>query len=191
MNDVLRMLTGGDLRSDGAADQVAEIVLENPDLFDDLFDGIAVERDLVRGRASHSMEKVSRTEPEMFLPHVHHLLQAADGENLPMARWHYAMILTNLAVFPDQADRFLPVLLEMLDDKSVFVKSWAISGLTVYARLYPEHIDKITSSIASQKGDKSIAIRSKVRNAMECLLDPTQPLPKGWVKSARLTANFR
>ena len=86
MNDVLRMLTGGDLRSDGAADQVAEIVLENPDLFDDLFDEIDVEQDLVRGRASHSLEKVSRTQPEMFLPHIYHLLQAADGENLPMAR---------------------------------------------------------------------------------------------------------
>ena len=194
MNDVLRMLTGGDLRSDGAADQVAEIVLENPDLFDDLFDGIDVEQDLIRGRAAHSLEKVSRVRPEMFLPHIDQLLEIARCENLPMARWHYAMIFTNLAVFPDLIGRLLPLLFEMLEDESVFVKSWAISGLTVCARLYPEHTDKITKSIASHKDDKSIAIRSKVRNAMTCLLTPTQPLSKGWVKSERLlrdSANFR
>jgi hypothetical protein len=104
------------------------------------------------------------------------------------------MIFTNLAVFPDLVDRLLPLLFDMLEDKSVFVKSWTISGLTIFARLFPEYLEKITSSIASHKDDKSIAIRSKVRNAMACLLTPTQPLPKGWVKSERLlkgSAGFR
>ncbi len=194
MNDLLRMLSGGDLRSDGHADQVAEIVLKNPGLFEDLFEGINEGDDLIRGRASHSLEKVSRTHPELFLPHIKPLLKAAQGDNLPMAQWHYAMIFANLAVFPDQVDRFVPVLLEMLVDKSVFVKSWAISGLTIFARLYPKHLEKISGSIALHKDDKSIAIRSKVRNSMEHLLDPTCPLPKGWVKSERLleeSANLR
>jgi hypothetical protein len=186
MNDLLRLLSGGDLRSDGHADQVAEIVLENPGSFDDLFEGIDEQQDLIRGRAAHSLEKVSHTNPELFLPRIEQLLEAARYENLPMARWHYAMIFANLAVFPDQVDRFVRVLFEMLDDKSVFVKSWAISGLTIYARFYPEYSERISSSIESHKDGKSIAIRSKVRNSMECLLDPNLPLPKGWVKSERL-----
>ena len=194
MNDLLRMLSGGDLRSDGHADQVAEIVLENPGLFEDLFEGIDEKDDLIRSRASHSLEKVSRTHPEIFLTHIEHLLEAARTENPPMARWHYAMIFTNMALFSDQVDRFIPILLEMLNDKSVFVKSWAISGLTVFGRLYPKYLERITDNIVSLKDDQSIAIRSKVRNSMQCLLDPTHPLPKGWVKSERLledSANLR
>ncbi len=132
-----------------------------------MFEGIDEGDDLIRGRVSHSLEKVSRARPELFLPNIERLLEAARGENLPMARWHYAMIFANLAVFPDQVDRLVPVLLEMLVDKNVFVKSWAISGLTIFARLYPKYLEKISGSIASHKDDKSIAIRSKVRNSME------------------------
>ena len=116
MNDLLRMLSGGDLRSDGQADQVAEIVLENPGLFDDLIEGISVEDDLIRGRASHSLEKVARILPEPFLPYIDQLVDTARHETLAMARWHYAMIFANLAVFPPEVERFVPVLRDMLED---------------------------------------------------------------------------
>lgn len=34
MNQLLQLLAGGDLRSDGMATEVAELVLDNDDLFD-------------------------------------------------------------------------------------------------------------------------------------------------------------
>ena len=185
MNDLLKMLAGGDLRSDGHADQVAGIVLENPGLFDDLLDGVDQEDDVVRGRTAHSLEKVSRTNPELFLPNIGHLLDAARKDNLPAARWHYAMIFANLSIFPDQVDLFVPILLDMLADNSVFVKTWAVSSLTIIARLYPRWQERATSAVSSLENDKSTAVRSRARNSMQCLLDPSCPLPKGWVKSER------
>jgi len=56
----------------------------------------------------------------------------------------------------------------------------------VYARLFPLYNPDITASIQVYRGDESAAIRSRVQNAIECLLNPTRPLPEGWVKSAVL-----
>lgn len=186
MNDLLKMLSGGDLRSDGNAEKVAEIVLENPALFEDLFAGLSEQDDIIRGRTAHALEKISRTQPEWFLPKIDGLLELASQDSLPFTCWHYAMLFTNLAVYPDLVDRLVAALTDLLEDNSVFVRSWAITGLTVIARFYPQFSDQIIKAVEQCKDDKSPAIRSKVRNAMPCLLDGSRPLPKGWLKSQYL-----
>ena len=40
MNQLLGMLSGGDLRSDGLSDEVVALVLSNDELFDDLYAGL-------------------------------------------------------------------------------------------------------------------------------------------------------
>lgn len=186
MNELLLMLSGGDLRSDGASDLVAEVVLANPGLLPDLMEGTRVPDEVIRGRSADCLEKISRTKPELFRTYVDQLLSATRGEYLPMARCHHAMIFGNLAVFEDLAEKLVAALDELLSDESVFVKSWAISSLAVYARLYPLYNPDITASIQVYHDHTSAAIRSRVRNAVECLLNPTRPLPEGWVKSAVL-----
>ncbi len=186
MNELLLMLSGGDLRSDGPSDLVAEIVLANPGLLPDLMEGPRAPDEVIRGRSADCLEKISRTRPELFRTYVDQLLSAARGEYLPMARWHYAMIFGNLAVFEDLAGNLVAALNELLADESAFVKSWAISSLSIYARLFPLYNPDITASIQVYRDDESAAIRSRVRNAVECLLNPARPLPEGWVKSAVL-----
>jgi hypothetical protein len=41
MNQMLDWLSGGDLCSDGSANEATEIVLQNPHLFDDLYAGLS------------------------------------------------------------------------------------------------------------------------------------------------------
>ena len=60
MNELSALLTGGDLRSDGEADTVADKVLESLDLFDRLFEGLSESDDVVRARTAHALEKISR-----------------------------------------------------------------------------------------------------------------------------------
>jgi hypothetical protein len=57
MNKFLDLLIGGDLRSEGHADEVALDVINEPELFKLLLDGLDVEDDVVRGRTSHAMER--------------------------------------------------------------------------------------------------------------------------------------
>jgi HEAT repeat protein len=183
VNKLLRQLGGGDLRSDGYADEVADVVLAHPDLFEQLLEGLDHDSDVVRGRTAHALERVSRTRPNLLSRHLPRLLQAA-GDALPMVRWHVAMILANLAL-EVPPDVLQATLLEMLGDGSVFVRSWAISGLTILARVYPERANALIPPLEALQRDRSVAIRVRVRNALATLRDGA-PLPAGWVKSQLL-----
>lgn len=184
MNDLLYLLTGGDLRSDGRADEVAEKVLTSPVLFDALWAGLDEPDDVVRARTAHALEKVSRRHPEWLAPGLSKLIGLAQNDPVPMVRWHLAMIFGNLAVIPEEVDRLVPVLLDMLKEESVFVLSWTIVSLAVIGRIYPEYRETILATIKTLHDHDSKAIRSKVFKA-KAILAGEASLPAGWVKSAQ------
>ena len=186
MNELLVMLAGGDLRSDGEANKVAQIVLENPQLLDDLVDGLAVTDDVVRGRTSHAIEWIARSQPEWLVPHLRRLIRISRSDPVAMVRWHMAMTFGDMAIFEDHVHELSECLVQMLDDPSVFVRSWTISSLCIVARLYPERSGTVTQHISLYRNDPSIAIRARVRKALEALTNPDNPLPKGWLKSERI-----
>ena len=63
-------LEGGDLRSDGAANQAAQAVLQNEALVADLAEGLSHEDAVVRGRTLDALEKIARTRPELVHPYL-------------------------------------------------------------------------------------------------------------------------
>jgi HEAT repeat protein len=180
MNELLRQLRGGDLRSDGYASEVADVVLAHPDLFELLLEGLDDDQDVVRGRTAHALERVSRTRPDLLRPHLARLLRAA-GDDLPMVRWHAAMILANLAL-EVPPDVLQAALLGMLGDGSVFVRSWAVSGLAILAVAHPELANATIPALEVLQQDHSVAIGTRVRKALATLRED-EPLPAGWVKS--------
>lgn len=103
-----------------------------------------------------------------------------------MVRWHLAMILGYLSFSDTYIDKIRNALLHLLDDGSVFVRSWSIVSLCIIARIYPQRSDEILSKIEPLKQSESAAIRTKVRQALNLLLNPQQPFPKGWIKSNHL-----
>jgi HEAT repeat protein len=180
MNDLLQQLSGGDLRSDMYANEVADVVLAVPELLEQLLAGLDHEEDVVRGRTAHALERISRSRPDLLSQHLTTLLLAA-GDDLPVVRWHVAMTLANLAL-EVRAVVLQASLLGMLDDESVFVKSWAISGLAILGTLHPELGNAFIPALQELQDDRSVAIRSRVRKALATLRDGA-PLPAGWVKS--------
>jgi hypothetical protein len=65
MNQILSWLSGGDLRSDGMANEAAALVIENPQVIEDLFAGLRASDDIVRGRTADALEKVARVKPDL------------------------------------------------------------------------------------------------------------------------------
>ncbi len=183
MSQFSRWLSGGDLRSDGRAPEIAEIVLQDRSLLEDLLGCLDSDDAVVRGRAADAVERVARLNPGWLLGEMPRLLSLARSDPVPMVRWHMAMILGYLAVYPEWADALAEVLLELLQDDSVFVRSWAIVSACILARWYPERADEITDQITHLQHDKSIAVRSKVRKALSLLVASDLPFPKGWLKS--------
>ena len=186
MNQILEWLSTGDLRSDGLADQVVDFVLDYPAAFVDLFDGLSAADEVVRGHAADALEKNARTKPDLCADRLQEIFELFKNDPLPMVRWHLAMMLGHQALYQEQVDEISKALLESLKDESVFVKSWVIVSLCIVGRLYPLRREEITAAITPLHKDTSIAIRSKVRKAMDILLEEDSPFPGGWVKSERI-----
>jgi len=54
---LLDKLTGGNLRSIGRSDEVVEVILETPQLFGEVIDGIFSDDSIVRMRSADAAEK--------------------------------------------------------------------------------------------------------------------------------------
>lgn len=124
-------ISGGDLLSDGKANEVVEEVLMNPALLKQLLDGLTDPDDMVRGRAAHAVEGVSRKNQDPFRRLMPQLISLSMNDRVPMVRWHFAMIFGNMASTVKDIEPVVSVLFRMLNDKSVFVGSWAIPSLCI------------------------------------------------------------
>jgi len=186
MNQILEWLLGGDLRSDGLSSEVADFVLANPELVEDLVEGLDESQDLVRGRTADALEKVGRVNPQIVAAFLPRLLSAAQNDPIAMVKMHIAMLLGHLAMLAEHSESITETLLDMLDDGSVFAISWAIASLCIMGRMYPGQRERIITAIAKLQRDPSIAIRTRVRKALNVLTDEYSQFPKGWVKSQHL-----
>ena len=186
MNQVLSWLAGGDLRSDGVSNQVSELVLKEPQLLDELLEGLGVPDEVVRGRTADALEKIARTRPDLLIDQLPELIRVAESDEVPMVRWHIAMLLGHLSIYPQHEADITETLLSMLKDSSVFVQSWSIVSLCIMAKQYPHECQQIITAISPLLRSHSPAIRTRARKALALLSNETAPFPKGWIKSAHL-----
>ena len=76
MTDILEKLQGGDLRSIGQANEVAQAVQENPTLFEVVFRGLYDRDPVVRMRSADVIEKATKIQPEFLISQ-----EAKNGSN--------------------------------------------------------------------------------------------------------------
>jgi hypothetical protein len=184
INAIIVMLRGGTLASDGCANKAADIVIQDNSQMALLIAALQDRDDVVRARAAHAVERVSRKLPRLVLPHYSLLVKLARHDPVPMVKWHIVMIMGNLSAISRLVDSSTKILLSLLNSKGegVFVKSWAIVSLTILAKKYPLKRKLILRELTNFEGDNSAAIRSKVTKAIAVLADETIDLPKGWSK---------
>ena len=181
MNKLLEKLKGGSMNSDGNAGEVATEVLRHPDRMEQLAEGIWEVDDIVRARTAHALEHISRLAPDWFYEHIAMLIVAARKDSIPAVRWHMAMIFGNISADENCAVQSLPVLIDLLEDESVFVRSWAIASLTLIAERYHDLKKKILPHIESLQHDKSKAVQKRVEKALHALLDDNATKHAGWI----------
>jgi HEAT repeat protein len=177
-------LAEGDLRSDGASNDVVGFVLDNPRTLSDLVGALQSTNPTVRGHAADALEKVSRSLTVEVGEHFDVVVEAALHDELPMVRWHMGMALGHLSIIDDRRDAIGSTLLKMLGDDSVFVVSWAIASLSILAMLAPRWHARVLGAVAPLQNSGSIAMRTRARKAMAALNDENTTLPDSWIKSA-------
>ena len=186
MNQILAWLSGGDLRSDGLATEAAQFVIDNPQIFADLYAGLSEPDDVIRGHTADALEKVARQKPDLLIEHLQEMIDLAGTEQVPVVKMHLAMIFGHLAVYPKVVQQLISALFNLLEDESVFTRSWAIASLCIIGRKYPEEGQRILNRLSQLQGDSSIAIRSRTSKALVILTDPNAQFPPGWIKSEQL-----
>lgn len=167
---ILNELTGGDLRSDGKANEVAEKVLKNPRLLKELIKGLHSSDSIIKMRTAHALEYISRKNPALLEPVKATLLESA-YDNLPEVRWHLAQIFGNISLSQNEKDVVVSILIDYLDGKSILVKAWAIATLGILAAKDESLRDKITHIIELFQNDKSPAVKKRAQKALHDLTD--------------------
>lgn len=181
MNELLEKLRGGDLRSDGRANDVVEEVLRTPSSLSKLIEGLDAPDKVVRGRTADALEKISRVKSGLLRGYMRLFTERALRDDVPMVRWHLVMILGSMARSEEEMDEVIPVLSHLLQDESAFVRSWSITGLCILGGRCTERRGEIAQNIEPLKGDKSIAVRVRAEKALQ-VLDGRSELPEGWYK---------
>lgn len=155
MNEILKKLSGGDLRSEGRAEEVAAEIIDNPRLLAKLVKGLGSDDKVIRGRTCMTMEVISREHPELLTGVTRELMELASNDTVSQVRWHIAEIFGNVPISRDDAERFIPILFEFLGDKSKIVKYCAVQTLGIIGKDGPrtaEIIGKIKLLKNESKG---------------------------------------
>jgi hypothetical protein len=187
MSQIIAWLKEGDIRSIGRANEIADLVLENTFMFEDLLDSLGHESDVVRAHGSDAIEKVIRVQPHLLAPYLDEVISLAEKETRPVVKLHFAMLFGHLLATDAAVPPIKAILLKLLADQSVFTSSWAIASLCILVRKYPDERAEIIQVIGPLQSNPSAALRSRAKKAMNILLDDSVPFIKGWVKCIHLS----
>ena len=161
--NILLLLEGGDRRTTGRSDQVADIVAKDPKLFPKLIAGLWSADPLVRMRAADAAEKVTRGDPQLLRPYKKELLGLMTEATEQELRWHLAAMVPRLLL--NAAERHLAIssLIDYLEDRSSIVKTFALQGLADLAQDDPRIRGRVVEILreATRNGTPAMKARSR------------------------------
>jgi HEAT repeat protein len=169
MPEILNNLKGGDRRSIGKVDDIVHTVLEQPDLFDTLFNGMLSDDALLRMRAADAVEKITRTRPDLLQPHKQKMMDQVAAINQQEVRWHVAQMLPRMAMNTREQEKAVDILLEFLNDKSKIVKTCSMQALAELAEKNRQILPEIIRLLAELTRTGSPAMKSRGRKLLDKL----------------------
>lgn len=148
--NLIARLAVGDRRTTGASAHITQAILENPTLFDDVFDAMWQSDDAgVRMRAANVCETVSRTRPDLLQPRKRDLFKRVAPIPQQEIRWHVCQMLPRLKLTRKERIRANEIVRGYLDDKSSIVRTFALQAMADFAQqdtaLLPETIALLQS----------------------------------------------
>ena len=187
MNIFGRWLAEGDLTSDGKANEVADVIIDNPIRVKELVDLFDSDNPVVRGHAADAAEKIAREKPEIFLPYMHILLKTAVEDPIGSVKQHLAMLFGHTAIFEELVDPSVSTLFKLLENEHSFTKIWAISSLCIIAKLYQNYQPRVLGEIIQLEDSSKKSVRIRAKKAREILTEDAD-FPEGWVKNLAVQA---
>ena len=169
MNNVLKKLEGGDRRSIGRVSEVVADVLNDPSLFEAVFNGMLSDGPIIRMRSADAVEKITANHPEYLQPYKEKLIQQVARINQQEVRWHVAQMLPRLELSKEERAVIVEILLDYLNDKSKIVKTFSMQALADFAERDAGLRPQVIKLLEELTRTGSPAMRSRGRKLLEKL----------------------
>lgn len=151
--ELRQLLAGGDRRSIGRADEVVPRAKDSPSVVSALVRLMRDSDPVVSMRAADALEKISRTDPEVLMPHKHELLGEIAENSQQEVRWHLLQMLPRLRLIPTERTQALEIAAGSLHHPSRIVVADALTALfklsagdAVLMERAKEQADRLSSS---------------------------------------------
>ena len=153
MNKIQSLLKIGDLRTTGKSEEVVNMVLANPQLFDDVVNAILTDDPGIRMRASDAAEKITLIHSEWLHPYKKLFLDKISKINQQEVRWHTAQMMPRLKLTKAERKRVFDLLLTYLEDKSRIVKTstmQALADIAIQDNAYLNQVQRLLSGLIQE-----------------------------------------
>lgn len=163
MEHILEKLVGGDLRSIGRANEVVDDVLNNPALFDPLFNGMLNNDPVIRMRSCDTVEKITQKHPEYLMPYKIALLGQVAEIKQQEVRWHVAQMIPRLILDGEERKQAAEILFGYLKDESKIVQTSALQALADLAERDEIFLPPVMEVVEKLTRTGSPAVKNRAR----------------------------
>ena len=162
------LLTGNDLRSIGKSNEVVALVTSNPELFDEVFDGIFHEDKVIRARCADAVEKVAKRFPEYIQKKKKIIIKNLDKFNQKEVVWHIAMMLGYLKLTKKEVDKSFNQLYKWLNESdSIIVKVACMQTMADFAMKNNLLAKIVRDEVEKQMINGAPAIKARGRHLLK------------------------
>lgn len=168
MLTIYDLLKGNDLRSIGKSNEVVNLVTSDPELFEEVFNGIFNEDKVIRARCADAVEKVSRKFPEYIQKRKSVILKNLKVYNQKEVIWHIASMLGVLKLTPKENKAATEQLYKWLESSdSIIVKVMCMQTLSDFAMRDKKLIKSVRDEIEKQLINGAPAIKARGRHILK------------------------
>lgn len=129
MHAIVKYLRSGKGSSEKRVGKVVSEVLENPKLFEILFDDVLHPNPAIRQHTADAVDRVSLECPELLQPHKNTLIYKLSKVEQKEIRCHVSRMLPRLKISSREHSSVVSVLVSYLEDKSQEVRHEAMLSL--------------------------------------------------------------
>ncbi len=168
MLTIYDLLKGNDLRSIGKSNEVVELVTSDPELFEEVFNGIFHEDKVIRARCADAVEKVAHKFPQYIQKRKTVILKNLKTFNQKEVVWHIASMLGLLKLTPKETKIASAQLYKWLEEQeSIIVKVMCMQTLADFAVKDKKLIKSVRDEVEKQMINGAPAIKARGRHILK------------------------
>jgi hypothetical protein len=167
IEDILQKLKGNDRRSIGRVREVVMEVLNNPSLFNAIFEGMLSDDPVLRMRCADAVEKITSKCPELLQPYKKIFIQKLARIGQQEVRWHVAQMFSRLELNRLERRSVVKILINYLKDESRIVKTFSMQALADIAKVDTSFRSRIIAIIEELTDSGSPAMKSRGLKLLE------------------------